>query len=74
MAHRLLVRTVRCVLQPPASVTSSYSTLKRASVPSAPPSLTSSRRRVSFSVQDQDDFTERVVNSELPVLVDFHAQ
>ncbi|XP_020793085.1 thioredoxin, mitochondrial [Boleophthalmus pectinirostris] len=49
------------------------------------PFLTSSRslprslplafhRLVSFNVQDQEDFTERVINSELPVLVDFHAQ
>ncbi|KAK7940220.1 hypothetical protein WMY93_003546 [Mugilogobius chulae] len=33
-----------------------------------------SHRLVSFNVQDHDDFTERVINSELPVLVDFHAQ
>ncbi|XP_056144703.1 thioredoxin, mitochondrial [Lampris incognitus] len=33
-----------------------------------------SRREVSFNVQDHDDFTERVINNELPVLVDFHAQ
>ncbi|XP_011476881.1 thioredoxin, mitochondrial isoform X1 [Oryzias latipes] len=33
-----------------------------------------SRRDVSFNVQDTEDFTERVVNSQLPVLVDFHAQ
>ncbi|XP_040919413.1 LOW QUALITY PROTEIN: thioredoxin, mitochondrial [Toxotes jaculatrix] len=32
------------------------------------------RRAVSFNVQDNEDFTERVINSELPVLVDFHAQ
>ncbi|CAL8240534.1 thioredoxin, mitochondrial [Gadus morhua] len=32
------------------------------------------RRWVSFNVQDHDDFTERVINSQLPVLVDFHAQ
>ncbi|XP_076866302.1 thioredoxin, mitochondrial [Brachyhypopomus gauderio] len=31
-------------------------------------------RGVSFNVQDQHDFNERVVKSELPVLVDFHAQ
>ncbi|GLD75436.1 thioredoxin, mitochondrial [Lates japonicus] len=31
-------------------------------------------RAVSFNVQDHEDFTERVINSELPVLVDFHAQ
>ena len=33
-----------------------------------------SRREVSFNVQDHEDFTERVINSELPVLIDFHAQ
>ncbi|XP_071330632.1 thioredoxin, mitochondrial isoform X1 [Trachinotus anak] len=33
-----------------------------------------SRRAVSFNVQDHEDFTERVINSDLPVLVDFHAQ
>ncbi|XP_056262232.1 thioredoxin, mitochondrial [Pseudoliparis swirei] len=33
-----------------------------------------SRRGVSFNVQDYKDFTVRVINSELPVLVDFHAQ
>lgn len=34
----------------------------------------SARRAVSFNVQDNEDFTDRVINSELPVLVDFHAQ
>lgn len=33
-----------------------------------------SRREVSFNVQDQEDFTERVIKSQLPVLIDFHAQ
>lgn len=33
-----------------------------------------SRRSASFNVQDHDDFTDRVINSQLPVLVDFHAQ
>ncbi|KAG7325937.1 hypothetical protein KOW79_010862 [Hemibagrus wyckioides] len=36
--------------------------------------LLSSHRCISFNVQDNDDFTERVINSDLPVLVDFHAQ
>ncbi|KAJ3601281.1 hypothetical protein NHX12_032254 [Muraenolepis orangiensis] len=31
-------------------------------------------RASSFNVQDHDDFTARVINSQLPVLVDFHAQ
>ncbi|XP_028455677.1 thioredoxin, mitochondrial [Perca flavescens] len=33
-----------------------------------------SRREVSFNVQDHEDFTDRVIKNELPVLVDFHAQ
>lgn len=36
-------------------------------------SLTSARH-VAFNVQDTEDFAERVINSDLPVLVDFHAQ
>ncbi|TRY65465.1 hypothetical protein DNTS_030058 [Danionella cerebrum] len=32
------------------------------------------RRNVSFNIQDHEDFTERVINSQLPVLIDFHAQ
>ncbi|KAJ8363452.1 hypothetical protein SKAU_G00122830 [Synaphobranchus kaupii] len=40
--------------------------------PSRSLSLTSARH-VSFNVQDSEDFTERVINSDLPVLVDFHA-
>uniref|UniRef100_A0A3P8W9C6 Thioredoxin, mitochondrial n=1 Tax=Cynoglossus semilaevis TaxID=244447 RepID=A0A3P8W9C6_CYNSE len=42
------------------------------SLPGALPQTFS--RAVSFNVQDHEDFTERVVNSDLPVLVDFHAQ
>ncbi|KAM8930020.1 thioredoxin, mitochondrial [Pelodytes ibericus] len=30
--------------------------------------------RVTFNVQDTDDFKERVIGSETPILVDFHAQ
>ncbi|AWP18478.1 Thioredoxin mitochondrial [Scophthalmus maximus] len=42
---------------------------------SLPRSLTHTfSRAASFNVQDHDDFTERVINSELPVLIDFHAQ
>ncbi|XP_074511728.1 thioredoxin, mitochondrial [Sebastes fasciatus] len=33
-----------------------------------------SRREVSFNVQDHEDFTDRVINSKMTVLVDFHAQ
>ncbi|XP_064843999.1 thioredoxin, mitochondrial-like isoform X2 [Oncorhynchus masou masou] len=88
MAHRLLVRRIwtfsvkdlRCL---PAS-TSSFSTSLRSSTTllsllspkcTLPRSLPhTSRREVSFNVQDHEDFTERVINSELPVLIDFHAQ
>ncbi|XP_077308717.1 thioredoxin, mitochondrial isoform X1 [Lithobates pipiens] len=35
---------------------------------------TSSSHRVTFSVQNKDDFQERVIESEIPVVVDFHAQ
>ncbi|KAG5832966.1 hypothetical protein ANANG_G00296860 [Anguilla anguilla] len=74
MAYRLIVRRIwnapvkdiRC----PRLCASSASLFSRA--PSPPVSVTS-RRNVSFSVQDQEDFTERVINSNLPVLVDFHA-
>ncbi|XP_053577351.1 thioredoxin, mitochondrial [Bombina bombina] len=35
---------------------------------------TSSVCRVTFNVQDAEDFQERVIGSETPVVVDFHAQ
>lgn len=35
---------------------------------------TSSSCRATFNVQSKDDFQERVVESEVPVVVDFHAQ
>ncbi|OCT83016.1 thioredoxin, mitochondrial [Xenopus laevis] len=38
------------------------------------PISTSKTRKVTFNVQDADDFQERVVGSETPVVVDFHAQ
>nr|DBA18247.1 TPA: hypothetical protein GDO54_016519 [Pyxicephalus adspersus] len=40
----------------------------------ARPISTSSPCRVTFSVQNKDDFQERVIESEVPVVVDFHAQ
>ncbi|XP_018420212.1 PREDICTED: thioredoxin, mitochondrial [Nanorana parkeri] len=57
----------------------------RTHVPRFPPSrstefttarqiYTSSPCRVTFSVQNKDDFQERVIESEVPVVVDFHAQ
>ncbi|XP_030649633.1 thioredoxin, mitochondrial [Chanos chanos] len=80
------VKDIRYRLPSSSSVlcSSSYSTsLSPSSAPqsflspsrSLPRSLPlTSRREVSFNVQDHEDFTERVINSELPVLVDFHAQ
>ncbi|XP_013864336.1 thioredoxin, mitochondrial [Austrofundulus limnaeus] len=90
MAHRLLLRRVwtlsvkdfRCPPSCTATMASSYSTSLH-SVPRRVSFLATSRtrplhhtprREVSFNVQDNEDFTERVVNSELPILVDFHAQ
>ncbi|KAG9343920.1 hypothetical protein JZ751_013307 [Albula glossodonta] len=90
MAHRLLIRRiwnlpVRELRCPPLCASPSFPAPICASAaapaPSRSPSLSlprslsvTSRRSVSFSVQDHEDFTERVINSSLPVLVDFHAQ
>ncbi|XP_053707833.1 thioredoxin, mitochondrial isoform X2 [Synchiropus splendidus] len=88
MAHRLLMRRLWrlsasdiCCLQT-CSASAHFSTsLQCARVSFLSPSrslprtlLHASRRDISFNVQDQEDFTERVINSDLPVLVDFHAQ
>ncbi|CAI5674392.1 thioredoxin, mitochondrial [Oreochromis niloticus] len=81
----LSVNDIRCLPRSTASVASScystslQSTTTRVSFLSPSRSLPralphTSRREVSFNVQDSEDFTERVINSELPVLVDFHAQ
>ncbi|KAF3700583.1 Thioredoxin, mitochondrial [Channa argus] len=90
MAFRLLVRRIwtlsaKDIRYLPASTatitpTSSFSTslqsnAARVSFLSPSRSLPHiSHRGVSFNVQDQEDFTDRVINSQLPVLVDFHAQ
>ncbi|KAM3835962.1 thioredoxin, mitochondrial [Diretmus argenteus] len=88
MAHRLLVRRlctlsvkdIRCLPTSTTTTSSSFSTSLQSATPRLSflaPSRTLPRtswRTVSFNVQDHEDFTERVVNSELPVLVDFHAQ
>ncbi|KAK3508346.1 hypothetical protein QTP70_022925 [Hemibagrus guttatus] len=89
MATRLLVRRIWAVsvkdsrrLPSAAASLSSSSSSRSSSLntsvhrqsflsPSRP--LLSSHRCISFNVQDNDDFTERVINSDLPVLVDFHA-
>lgn len=79
------VKDIRCL---PTSTTTIASSSFSTSLQSAPsrvhilsPSRTlpralphTPRREVSFNVQDSEDFTERVINNELPVLVDFHAQ
>ncbi|XP_061080424.1 thioredoxin, mitochondrial-like isoform X2 [Conger conger] len=71
MAYRLVVRRIWNLpvkdLRSPHLCAPSPALLSR-SLSVAP------RRSVSFSVQDHDDFTDRVINSNLPVLVDFHAQ
>ncbi|KAM9392533.1 thioredoxin, mitochondrial [Pholidichthys leucotaenia] len=81
----LSMKDIRCLPTPVAAVatsssfsTSLQSTTTRVSFLSPLRSLPrvlphTSRREVSFNVQDGEDFTERVINSELPVLVDFHA-
>ncbi|KAI2666877.1 Thioredoxin, mitochondrial [Labeo rohita] len=87
MAFRLLVRrvcgvSVRDLQRLPAGViscSSSFSSCLNTSQPFLSRSLPhrlplSSSRSVSFNVQDHEDFTERVINSQLPVLIDFHAQ
>uniref|UniRef100_A0A8C2I6F3 Uncharacterized protein n=1 Tax=Cyprinus carpio TaxID=7962 RepID=A0A8C2I6F3_CYPCA len=62
MAFRLLVRRVSGV---------SCSSRLNTSQPLLP---LSSCRSASFTVQDHQDFTDRVIHSRLPVLIDFHAQ
>ncbi|XP_074552785.1 thioredoxin, mitochondrial [Halichoeres trimaculatus] len=78
-------KDIRCLQASTAATTSpsfytslqSYTTRASFLAPSRalPRSLPhTSCRGVSFNVQDQEDFTDRVINSDLPVLVDFHAQ
>ncbi|KAM8845064.1 thioredoxin, mitochondrial isoform 1-T5 [Spinachia spinachia] len=88
MAHRLLLRKMWALSakdagslpESAAVVASSFSTSSlqclatRSSFLSPRSHPHSPRRKVSFNVQDHEDFTERVINSELPVIVDFHAQ
>ncbi|XP_051571834.1 thioredoxin, mitochondrial-like [Myxocyprinus asiaticus] len=78
MASRILMQRVCCVLVRDLRGSSSYSSSLTASATVQPflsrTVLRSSCRSVSFNVQDHDDFTERVINSQLPVLIDFHAQ
>ncbi|KAM6904474.1 thioredoxin, mitochondrial [Xenentodon cancila] len=81
---RISVKDIRCLPPSAVSSSSSFSTSLQ-STPNRVAFLSPSRtlpralphtlhRQVSFNVQDSEDFAERVINSELPVLVDFHAQ
>ncbi|XP_019713966.1 thioredoxin, mitochondrial [Hippocampus comes] len=81
----LSVKEIRCFPASSAAfVSTSYSTSLQPSsarvsflspTHALPHSLPhASCRQVSFNVQDNEDFTERVINSQLPVLIDFHAQ
>ncbi|XP_072530643.1 thioredoxin, mitochondrial [Salminus brasiliensis] len=87
MATRLIARriwsaSVKDFRRLPAAVSSSSSYSSSLSPSPRPQSLLSrsrslplvSCRSVSFNVQDNEDFTERVINSDLPVVIDFHAQ
>lgn len=88
LARRIWTLSVRDVRCHPASTATVASSSFSASLQSATtrgsflaPSRTlprslphTPRREVSFNVQDHEDFTERVINSQLPVLIDFHAQ
>jgi thioredoxin 1 len=79
------VKDVRCLpVLSSANSTLSFSTSLQSAAPrlnflspsrSLPRSLPHTfRREVSFNIQDHEDFTDRVINSDLPVLIDFHAQ
>lgn len=87
MAHRLLIRrlwnfTVKdfhC-LSASTATSSSFPVMLQSTkngvffLSASHPITLMSHRRASFNVQDKEDFTERVINSQLPVLIDFHAQ
>ncbi|XP_018612453.1 thioredoxin, mitochondrial [Scleropages formosus] len=55
-------------------ISASHSVAPRCFLSPSRPLSSTPCRGVSFNVQDTEDFTERVVNSDLPVIVDFHAQ
>lgn len=88
MATRLLVRRIWAVSVKDFRRLPAVASLSSSSRPSSlntsvhtqsfllpPRSLRlSSHRCISFNVQDHDDFAKRVINSDLPVLVDFYAQ
>lgn len=88
MAYRLLIRRIwnttvkeiHCFSASAAPTSSSFPVITQSTKNgllflSASHRITlMSLRRASFNVQDKEDFTERVINSQLPVLIDFHAQ
>ncbi|KAJ8378524.1 hypothetical protein AAFF_G00239070 [Aldrovandia affinis] len=83
LARRVWALSVKDIRCSPISTSPFASACVRPCAPGRPsrsPSLVLSRslsltspHRVSFNVQDKEDFTERVINNNLPVLVDFHA-
>ncbi|KAJ8264052.1 hypothetical protein GJAV_G00144520 [Gymnothorax javanicus] len=79
-ALALSVRNLRCSPVTSAAPLSSWRPPGPPVWAGPPPTPTLSRSlsltstiRVTFNVQDAEDFTDRVINSNLPVLVDFHA-
>lgn len=88
MAHRQIIcrlwtvtmKEIHCLAESTAATSTCFSTTlqstkNRSFFLSASHSITLvSNRRASFNVQDKEDFTERVINSQTPVLIDFHAQ
>ncbi|KAG9472332.1 hypothetical protein GDO78_020178 [Eleutherodactylus coqui] len=89
MAQRLLLRrfftlgrSLSGAVQPfPNYLSQCTQTHGLLSTTSAKPVLTTARQihvshacRVTFNIQDKEDFQDRVVGSETPVIVDFHAQ
>ncbi|XP_070580949.1 thioredoxin, mitochondrial-like [Ptychodera flava] len=69
---KLLVSSLR--RQTPASVYRVTDTNRCSHIPVRCSLLhTSSCYRKSFNVQDSEDFTERVIKSDVPTIVDFHA-
>lgn len=78
-------KDIRCLRASAAAATSSSFSTSLQSATSRAAFLAPSRtlprslphtscRGVTFNVQDPEDFADRVINSDLPVLVDFHAQ
>ncbi|XP_074864590.1 thioredoxin, mitochondrial isoform X2 [Carettochelys insculpta] len=90
MAQRLMLRRVLSISPqklsvPPVSILSKVSVAPcypRSLIPRTQVTVPASIRtfsttpvwRTTFNVQDESDFQDRVVNSQMPVVVDFHAQ